>query len=321
MWSMRSRAGITDSLYNLCLVQENYSSPCIKVSCARSWRELEDALSEYCLCKDVTLEIGDYIDFYINIKLVNENSCIKPTIIRIRYIVQITNGWDDFTNWNALNHYYNPTTAVPMGNTQSLFTQLAHILFLGAWKRREFNSVTGNVLGMGEFKMTASDPSDVHVTFADSSLNTIYLSSITVNGDSATDPSWVDIYFNDDRDYLFERSVNGYPNNYMVATYNDTSGSAIPTATTHWTWKEGRGDYETLPTDVSYNYTLNIYDLSCSELSFPGVLYDAPEGGTNQYSNASYIEIDPALSNQKRVQAPNTTNPSTLQSQLDPADS
>ena len=54
-WSMCSRAGIFDSLYNLCFVREKYNSPCLQISCARSWREIEDALAEYCICKNISL--------------------------------------------------------------------------------------------------------------------------------------------------------------------------------------------------------------------------------------------------------------------------
>ena len=79
-WSFCSRAGIFDNLYNLCFVREKFSSPCLKTSCGRTWDEVEDALAEYCVCKNISLSLGDYIDFFINIKVVNENSCVKPTI-------------------------------------------------------------------------------------------------------------------------------------------------------------------------------------------------------------------------------------------------
>ena len=317
-WGMCSRASIFDSLYNLCFVQEKYSSPCLNISCARSWRELEDALAEYCLCKNIHLSIGDFIDFFINIKIVNENCCIKPSIIRIRFIVRITDGWADITNWEALSSFYNPlSSVVPMGNTQTLFTQQARLLFAGSYKTR----VNGQAppLPPGNFAFGGNAPPPHILPFSDATVERIFLSHITTNGDATTAVHWPNLYFDVSHNYLFERSINGYPNNYMIVQYISglaSPGGGVGNLTVEWL--QGAGDYEIV---ADPSYSLNIYELDpkCQILS--GIQYDSPEGGTFQYSGASSIEINGSMSNQQHVQAPNSTNPSNLNNQVDPADS
>ena len=318
-WSICSRAGIFDSLYNLSFAREKYSSPCLKISCARTWDEVEDALSEYCLCKNISLAIGDYIDFFINVKIVNENCCVKPSIIRIRFIVQITDGWADMTNWEALSLFYNPlSSVVPMGNTQTLFTQGARLLFFGTWKeRKSIVAITPPMDASGVFTLTRNGNTDV--LFNDPTFNWFYASGTSVNGEILTDSNWPNLYFDVSHNYLFERSINGYPNNYMIASYR--SGSMDPNegyAKINFDWIQGVGDYEIV---ADPSYSLNIYDLSHNCPILSGIQYDSPEGGTFQYSGASSIEIDGSMSNQKRVQAPNTTLPANLDTMIDPEDS
>ena len=316
-WGMCSRASIFDSLYNLCFVQEKYSSPCLNISCARSWRELEDALAEYCLCKNIHLSIGDYIDFFINIKIVNENCCIKPSIIRIRFIVRITDGWADMTNWEALSLFYHPSTAVPLGNTQTLFTQQARLLFFSSYKRAYGSGAVPTPLGTGEFYLVNS-ATPLDASFANTNIDGIRLSHITINGDVTTAVNWPNLYFDVSHNYLFERSINGYPNNYMIVQYISGSSASANDGALTVEWLQGAGDYEIV---ADPSYSLNIYDLSHNCPILSGIQYDSPEGGTFQYSGASSIEIDGSMSNRQRVQAPNTTNPSNLSNQVDPADS
>ena len=318
-WSMCSRAGIFDNLYNLCFSREKFASPCLNVSCARTWDEVQDALAEYCICKNIGLEINDYIDLFINIKIVNDNCCIKPNIIRIRFIVQITNGFADMTNWDALTLFHHPSTSVPLGNTQTLFTQEARLLFFSSYKER---LGAGAVLlpgTAGQFYILNAPGSPTVIPFTETAINAIGLAGTTVNGETATDPNWPNLYFDVSHNYLFERSINGYPNNYMIVQYiSGTADISNNYAVLSVEWLQGAGDYEQV-TDPSYS--LNIYDLSHSCPILSGIQYDSPEGGTFQYSGASSIEINGAMGNQQRVQAPNSTNPSNINSQIDPADS
>ena len=129
-WTFCSRAGIFDAMYNLTFAREKYSSPCIETRCARSWDEMEDALNEELLCKNLSLSVGDYIDFFINIRIDNCNECIKPTIIRVRFITKITNGWVDFQNWQALSQFLDKSSNVPFGNMPSLLTELSTPVFV-----------------------------------------------------------------------------------------------------------------------------------------------------------------------------------------------
>ena len=43
----------------------------------------------------------DYVDLFINVKVINGNPATKPTIIRIRYTVQLHRKPDDLGDWNV----------------------------------------------------------------------------------------------------------------------------------------------------------------------------------------------------------------------------
>ena len=317
-WTMCSRAGIFDSVFNLTFAREKYSSPCLQTHCARSWSEMEDALNEDLLCKNTHLTVGDYIDFFINIKLDNCHESIKPNIIRIRYIVKVTDGWVDFVNWGALSQFYHNDTNVPIGNTKTLLTQLSTPLFKNCeFKWNEGNTdlsgsqvvwerwwqdldVSKNQWPGGFLMRDTSNSPYITENFDNSGIDHIALSSIQPNGTQAF-TNWISYYFKPGRSYLFERSINGFPNNYMKIRLNTDpiylyDGSGAVSELQWVTWLEGAGSYEVAPsllvrgTDASY--CLNIYDLphhhSCA---FPGVPGDFPEGGSAQYSNASQIPL------------------------------
>ena len=101
-WTICSRMSIEDQLYSLCFVAEDSNDVCMKVTCARKWSEVEDALAESCLAENNTIGWGDYVDLYINVRVSNASPKVKDTILRIRFPVQITRGPDDLGNWNVV---------------------------------------------------------------------------------------------------------------------------------------------------------------------------------------------------------------------------
>jgi hypothetical protein len=122
---------------------------------------------------------------------------------------------------------------------------------------------------------------------------------------------------------MIERSINGYPNNYMrfrtssdIADLIDSSSVQIGLLN-DIIWLAGSGTYQL---DGSDNvYCLNIYDLSQNNcISVPGIPYDSPEGGNAQWANASYYEIQPSQFDQQQTQLPNSTAPSNLNNSTDP---
>lgn len=340
-WTFCSRAGIFDAMYNLTFAREKYSSPCIETKCARTWCEMEDALNEELLCKNLSLSVGDYIDFFINVRIDNCNECIKPTIIRIRFITQITNGWVDFQNWEALSHFLDTSSNVPMGNMPSLLTEVSIPVFVNCefrWNKGN-TDLSGNTgipnwiwwwinfnnyvkTGGGFLLLDSLTPPYVLTNFTNPTTNGIVLSSIQPNGIQAP-YQWPSYYFKPNHEYMIERSINGYPNNYMrfrtssdIADLIDSSSVQIGLLN-DITWLAGSGTYQL---DGSDNvYCLNIYDLSQNNcISVPGIPYDSPEGGNAQWANASYYEIQPSQFDQQQTQLPNSTAPSNLNNSTDP---
>ena len=101
-WTLCSRINIEDQLYGLAFVAEDCDDICMKVSCARKWSEVEDALAESCLAENNTIGYGDIVDLYINVRVTNANPKAMDTIIRIRFPVKLTRGPDDLGNWNVV---------------------------------------------------------------------------------------------------------------------------------------------------------------------------------------------------------------------------
>jgi hypothetical protein len=101
-WTLCSRINIEDQLYGLAFVAEDCDDICMKVSCARKWSEVEDALAESCLAENNTIGYGDIVDLYINVRVTNANTKAMDTIIRIRFPVKLTRGPDDLGNWNVV---------------------------------------------------------------------------------------------------------------------------------------------------------------------------------------------------------------------------
>jgi hypothetical protein len=101
-WTLCSRMSIEDQLYGLAFVAEDCDDVCMRVSCARKWSEVEDALAESCLAENNTIGYGDIVDLYINVRVTNANPKAMDTIIRIRFPVKLTRGPDDLGNWNVV---------------------------------------------------------------------------------------------------------------------------------------------------------------------------------------------------------------------------
>jgi hypothetical protein len=101
-WTLCSRINIEDQLYGLAFVAEDCDDICMKVSCARKWSEVEDALAESCLAENNTIGYDDIVDLYINVRVTNANTKAMDTIIRIRFPVKLTRGPDDLGNWNVV---------------------------------------------------------------------------------------------------------------------------------------------------------------------------------------------------------------------------
>ena len=99
-WSLCSRQKIEDQLYGLAFVPETSDDLCLKVLCARQWSEVEKSLVESCLAEGKVLTACDHVDLFINVKVMNSNLNTKPTVIRIRFTVQLTRGPDDLGDWN-----------------------------------------------------------------------------------------------------------------------------------------------------------------------------------------------------------------------------
>ena len=342
-WTFCSRASIFDAMYNLTFAREKFSSPCLETQCARSWDEMEDALNEELLCKNLSLSVGDYIDFFINVRIDNCNECIKPTIIRIRFITKITNGWVDFQNWAALSHFLDTSSNVPIGNMPSLLTEVSTPVFVNCefrWNKGS-TDLSGNTgppnwiwwwinfnnyvkPGGGFLLMDSSTPPYNLTNFTNTAANLIVLSSIQPNGIQAP-YQWPSYYFKTNHEYMIERSINGYPNNYMrfrtssdISDLMDSSSIQIGLLN-NITWLAGNGTYQLEDSDNLY--CLNIYDLSQHNcIGVPGIPYDSPEGGSAQWANASQTETQANAQNQQQTQLPTSTAPANSNNSTDPHD-
>jgi len=342
-WTFCSRASIFDAMYNLTFAREKFSSPCLETQCARSWDEMEDALNEELLCKNLSLSVGDYIDFFINVRIDNCNECIKPTIIRIRFITKITNGWVDFQNWAALSQFFDSSSNVPFGNLPPVLTEVSTPVFVNCefrwnkgstdlsgntgvpnwmWWLSNFNNYVKT--GGGFLIFDSQNFPYVTQSFINSSVDTLVLSSIQPNGIQAP-YQWPSYYFKTGHEYMIERSINGYPNNYMkFRTSSDISdlmdSSSIQIGLLNdITWLAGSGTYQLGDSDNLY--CLNIYDLSQHNcIGVPGIPYDSPEGGSAQWANASQTETQANAQNQQQTQLPTSTAPANSNNSTDPHD-
>ena len=97
-WTACSRMSIEDQLYGLAFASETDQDLCMKVTCARRWSEVEDALAESCLTggsqiypntSDAASAITDasHVDLYINVRVSNGHPEALDTILRVRFTV------------------------------------------------------------------------------------------------------------------------------------------------------------------------------------------------------------------------------------------
>ena len=113
-WTACSRMSIEDQLYSLAFASETDQDLCLKVTCARRWSEVEDALAESCVAADKTIgalaagadaddnPADQYVDLYINVRVTNGHPKALDTILRIRFHVEYRTHSPSVRNtWNT----------------------------------------------------------------------------------------------------------------------------------------------------------------------------------------------------------------------------
>ena len=97
-WTACSRMSIEDQLYGLAFASETDQDLCMKVTCARRWSEVEDALAESCLAGGEEIAAAadgkthenfdaSAVDLYINVRVTNGHPDALDTILRVRFTV------------------------------------------------------------------------------------------------------------------------------------------------------------------------------------------------------------------------------------------
>ena len=102
-WTACSRMSIEDQLYSLAFASETDQDLCLKVTCARRWSEVEDALAESCTAADTKIgsvaagsgggsidsdQTVQYVDLFINVRVTNGHPKALDTILRVRFHVE-----------------------------------------------------------------------------------------------------------------------------------------------------------------------------------------------------------------------------------------
>ena len=113
-WTACSRMSIEDQLYSLAFASETDQDLCLKVTCARRWSEVEDALAESCVAADNTIgalasgvdkdddPADQYVDLYINVRITNGHPKALDTILRVRFHVEYRTHQPSVRNtWNT----------------------------------------------------------------------------------------------------------------------------------------------------------------------------------------------------------------------------
>ena len=115
-WTACSRMSIEDQLYSLAFASETDQDLCLKVTCARRWSEVEDALAESCTAADSMISgalsdpnlegVGgtqeEYVDLFINVRVTNGHPLALDTILRVRFHVLFTTHTPSVRNtWNT----------------------------------------------------------------------------------------------------------------------------------------------------------------------------------------------------------------------------
>ena len=116
-WTACSRMSIEDQLYSLAFASETDQDLCLKVTCARRWSEVEDALAESCTAADTLIGSTDsadpqddldnnnarqYVDLFINVRVTNGHPKALDTILRVRFHVEYRTHQPSVRNtWNT----------------------------------------------------------------------------------------------------------------------------------------------------------------------------------------------------------------------------
>ena len=101
-WTLCARLSIEDQLYGLAFASETDQDLCMKVSCARRWSEVEDALAESCLAAGHQIRNTEKVDLYINVRVTNGNPATLDTIFRIRFTVKFREHYPSVRGlWNT----------------------------------------------------------------------------------------------------------------------------------------------------------------------------------------------------------------------------
>ena len=115
-WTACSRMSIEDQLYSLAFASETDQDLCLKVTCARRWSEVEDALAESCTAADQKINMGatdadgaatdgtgdEHVDLFINVRVTNGHPKALDTILRVRFHVEYRRHEPSVRNtWNT----------------------------------------------------------------------------------------------------------------------------------------------------------------------------------------------------------------------------
>ena len=112
-WTACSRMSIEDQLYSLAFASETDQDLCLKVTCARRWSEVEDALAESCTAADRVISMAaadgngdsagdDHVDLFINVRVTNGHPKALDTILRVRFHVEYRRHEPSVRNtWNT----------------------------------------------------------------------------------------------------------------------------------------------------------------------------------------------------------------------------
>ena len=111
-WTACSRMSIEDQLYSLAFASETDQDLCLKVTCARRWSEVEDALAESCTAADKSIDMAaadgtdgagdEHVDLFINVRVTNGHPKALDTILRVRFHVEYRRHEPSVRNtWNT----------------------------------------------------------------------------------------------------------------------------------------------------------------------------------------------------------------------------
>ena len=109
-WSAASRMNIEDQLYALSFAPENMGDLSLQVVKGRKWQDVVDKLEKNCKAsRGQKILVGELVSLYINIRILSNTPCVKPTLLRIKYVVKWQLEGQDHWNNRAANAANNST--------------------------------------------------------------------------------------------------------------------------------------------------------------------------------------------------------------------